>query len=533
MPPLATSSQAEVGEPARELLQARLVVDGDQCAHSSVTTSGRIRCSTAWIRSTSVSRGSTADRLLPDHRARVEPFVDVVDGDAGRLDARGQRVVDRPRAGELRQERRVHVDDAVGEAIEKRRREEVHVTGEDDQVDPAQLEPLGQLAIAGLTVGIAVELEDAVRNSRCVGAFECGCVAAVGRHGGDRQAGVDQRLQVRSVAGDEHPDHRELADHERSVGRFGDDGAHADPQVEDAPELVLLDAALGEPREDGRSVPALPVDACLETAGQHAREVAENAAPGHVRERPHVGVCPQVTNLVEVETVWRKQQLGVEVAVTDERAHEREPVRVQPARRKPDHHVARLAARAVDHAIPFDEADAGPREVELCLLIDPGQLGGLAADEHATCGTADLGGSLDELCDLLRVDAVRGDVVEQEQRVGAGAEHVVDAVRSEVHAGPAQPAGAPREHQLRADAVHRRGEEPIGVQRIETGKTAEALRAGRLDRGAEAFDDRFGRRKRDAGPFVRLPAPAQESRSLVPRAVESYGERQSSFPELS
>ena len=49
----------EVGEPAREILQARLVVDGDQCAHSSVTTSGRIRCSTAWIRSTSVSRGST------------------------------------------------------------------------------------------------------------------------------------------------------------------------------------------------------------------------------------------------------------------------------------------------------------------------------------------------------------------------------------------------------------------------------------------------------------------------------------------
>ena len=111
----------QVGEPAREILQAGLVVDGDQCAHSSLTTSGRIRCSTAWIRSTSVSRGSTADGLLADHRAGVEPFVDVVDGDAGRLDARGQRVVDRPRAGELRQQRRVDVDDAVGEAIEERR----------------------------------------------------------------------------------------------------------------------------------------------------------------------------------------------------------------------------------------------------------------------------------------------------------------------------------------------------------------------------------------------------------------------------
>ena len=52
--------EAEIGQPARELLQARLVVNGDQCAQSSLTTSGRIRCSTAWIRSTRVARGSTA-----------------------------------------------------------------------------------------------------------------------------------------------------------------------------------------------------------------------------------------------------------------------------------------------------------------------------------------------------------------------------------------------------------------------------------------------------------------------------------------
>src|SRR5262249_52642649 len=50
---------AEVGEPAREALEAGLVVDGDQRAHSSCTTSGSNRCSTSWIRSTSVARGST------------------------------------------------------------------------------------------------------------------------------------------------------------------------------------------------------------------------------------------------------------------------------------------------------------------------------------------------------------------------------------------------------------------------------------------------------------------------------------------
>jgi hypothetical protein len=53
--------EAELGQPAREVLQAGLVVDGDQCTalQSSLTTSGSRRCSTAWMRSTSVSRGST------------------------------------------------------------------------------------------------------------------------------------------------------------------------------------------------------------------------------------------------------------------------------------------------------------------------------------------------------------------------------------------------------------------------------------------------------------------------------------------
>jgi hypothetical protein len=53
--------ETEVREAASEVLQAGLVVDRDQCTalQSSLTTSGSRRCSTAWIRSTSVSRGST------------------------------------------------------------------------------------------------------------------------------------------------------------------------------------------------------------------------------------------------------------------------------------------------------------------------------------------------------------------------------------------------------------------------------------------------------------------------------------------
>ena len=58
--PAGDQLEADVHQPTCELLQAGLVVDGDQCAQSSLTTSGRIRCSTSWIRSTRVARGSTA-----------------------------------------------------------------------------------------------------------------------------------------------------------------------------------------------------------------------------------------------------------------------------------------------------------------------------------------------------------------------------------------------------------------------------------------------------------------------------------------
>ena len=51
----------------------------------------------------------------------------------------------------------------------------------------------------------------------------------------------------------------------------------------------------------------------------------------------------------------------------------------------------------------------------------PGKLRGLAADERDARVAAHLRGALDELRHLLEVDAVRGDVVEEEERIGAGA----------------------------------------------------------------------------------------------------------------
>ena len=180
---------------------------------------------------------------------------------------------------------------------------------------------------------------------------------------------------------------------------------------------------------------------------------------------------------------------------------------MQAARLEADDRVAWLAAGAVDQVVPVDDADARAGEVELRLAVDARQLGRLSADQQAARGPADVRRALDELGDLLELDVLGGDVVEQEERNRAGAEHVVDAVRGEVHAAPAELARTPLQHQLRADAVSGGGEQAPLVERVQPREAAEARRAGRLDGCAQAADDRVGGRERHTCGLVRLRVP--------------------------
>ena len=176
-------------------------------------------------------------------------------------------------------------------------------------------------------------------------------------------------------------------------------------------------------------------------------------------------------------------------------------------RREPDDDVARLDPRAVDQVATIDDPDARAGEVELLVSVDARQLRRLAAEQRAAGGPADLRRPLDQLGDLLELDPVRRDVVEEEERLGARRQDVVDAVRGEVGAAPAELAGAAREHELRADAVGRRRQQPPLVEREEAGEAAErADRAGgrgARDGRAQPLDDAFGGRERDSGALVR------------------------------
>ena len=190
---------------------------------------------------------------------------------------------------------------------------------------------------------------------------------------------------------------------------------------------------------------------------------------------------------------------------------------MEAARREADDGVAGCAPRAVDQVVACDEADACPGEVELGVTVDARQLGRLAADQHAARGAADLRSALDEVGDLFELDVGRRDVVEEEERLGAAAEDVVDAVGGEIHAAVTERAGAAVEEELRADAVGRRGEQAPVVECVEAGELAEARRAGGLDGGAQPPDDGVRGGEGDAGGLVRLRSVlCQEYESTSP-----------------
>ena len=121
------------------------------------------------------------------------------------------------------------------------------------------------------------------------------------------------------------------------------------------------------------------------------------------------------------------------------------------------------------------------------------------------------------------VDRVGGDVVEEEERLGAGRENVVDAVGGEVGAAPAQPPTAPAEHELRADRVGRRSEQSSLVDGEKAREGAERPDHPwcpcRRDGVLQALHDRVGSRERD--PCGRIGLLPGFHASRLPRDDEA------------
>src|SRR5262245_9854560 len=137
-------------------------------------------------------------------------------------------------------------------------------------------------------------------------------------------------------------------------------------------------------------------------------------------------------------------------------------------------------------------------------------LRGLAAQQRAPRPTATLGDPRDDRGHALGVDRAHGEVVEEEQGFGAGADDIVGAHRYEVDPDGVEPARAPRDLELRADAVRRGGEEPAVADLEQPGEPSHALGELGPRRTAPELTDQLDRLARgvevDAGPPVRLGA---------------------------
>ena len=106
-----------------------------------------------------------------------------------------------------------------------------------------------------------------------------------------------------------------------------------------------------------------------------------------------------------------------------------------------------------------DDADAESGQVELVLWHRAGVLGRLASEQRAAGPAASLGHALDQLGDLLGHHPPDREVVEEEQRLGADTDDVVDAHRHQIDPDGPATTGQASDLQLRPDPVGSGGQQ--------------------------------------------------------------------------
>jgi hypothetical protein len=169
-----------------------------------------------------------------------------------------------------------------------------------------------------------------------------------------------------------------------------------------------------------------------------------------------------------------------------------EPVAAQSAAGEADDRVAGLHVCGKD-SCPFDHADGEADEVELAGLHHAAVLGHLAAEQRTTRSAATIGDAGDDLVDRLRDELADGDVVEEEQRLGAVGGDVVDGHRDAVDPDRVVPAGELGDDRLRANAVGGRDEhrvvESVVREREQPAEAADVADDLGPERGADALLD--------------------------------------------
>ena len=303
-----------------------------------------------------------------------------------------------------------------------------------------------------------------------------------------------------------------------------------------------MPALRAQPAEDRRQRPGVEVDLGAEPVGQHPRQVLGQPAAGDVGERRARPPAPSAASAGAHVDAGRREQRRAERAGA-------ERGRARPSRGPPRSTTRRTRLKPLE-CTPLEarpsrtspsatpRGSAAPRSIAPTAKparskspagVHARHLGGLAADERAPASAQPAAMPSITRAAASTVEPAGGEVVEEEQRLGALADQVVDAHRHEVDADGVEPAGVDREPELGADPVGRGDEDRVGVARgLEVEERAEAAeprhhpgprgaRRGRLD----PLDERVAGVDVDAGLGVGQPVPAVRVTAVPPRVCRA------------
>ena len=183
---------------------------------------------------------------------------------------------------------------------------------------------------------------------------------------------------------------------------------------------------------------------------------------------------------------------------------------MKPARCEAEHDIARGDGCSVDRGAALDRAHGEAGEVVIAGSVQPRHFRGLAADERAAGVAAGLRDPGDHALRLRHVEPAGREIIEEEERLGALHDEVVDAHGDEIDADRIVPPGLDRDLELGADAVRGGDEDRIAIaRRLEIEERAEAAEPGigsRPRRGARQrlyrLDERVPGVDIDAGSAV-------------------------------
>ena len=309
--------------------------------------------------------------------------------------------------------------------------------------------------------------------------------------GGHRSAGVARRHH---------------ADHVRDLPRgcecrtdgldsvLGHDRHHADAAVEGAQHFALRHAARRcQPAEHGQDRNRAEIKPDTQAVRQHPWNVVGKAATGdvgegldalgclqHGQDRLHIDPGGLEQGLAQAAgRIERRGSIECEAAGLDDAPHQREAVGVHAGRRQAEQHVACGDPRAWQQCAAFRRTDGETGEVIVAAGVKAGHLGGLAADERAAGFPAACGDAGHDLGADMRRQLSGGEIIEEEQRLGALDDEVVDAHGHQIDADGGVPSGLDRDLDLGADTVIGRHQHRVAeARRLEVEQSTKAADLG-------------------------------------------------------